>query len=148
MSSEYTQLKFAEDSWMEHSLCRGTDSNLFFPDKGLGSASVYKYARKICDKCPVERQCLEYAVKNCINDGMWGGRSPNERRGFGTIDLGNVDEFELLCETEAIVGRHKQFGGIDYMTVAAQELGVTPVTVRRRLMRLIEFRVMEDRNGQ
>ena len=37
-------------------------------------------AKKICNGCPVIQQCLEYAIVNRENDGVWGGASERERR--------------------------------------------------------------------
>lgn len=148
MLVDYAQLNFVEDDWMKDSLCKGAGSNLFFPDEKTAAASVYNFAKLICEQCPVQRQCLMYAVKNNIHDGMWGGLSPNERKGFGTIDLGNVADYEMLLGTEAVAIKHKQTGGAGYLSFAAQELGVTYVTVRRRLMRLNAYREMEQINEE
>ena len=37
-------------------------------------------ARKICVDCPVIEQCLEYALDERIEHGVWGGCSERERR--------------------------------------------------------------------
>ncbi len=37
-------------------------------------------ARKICATCPVTATCLEYALENRIDHGVWGGCSERERR--------------------------------------------------------------------
>ena len=37
-------------------------------------------ARKICATCPVVEPCLEYALANRIEHGVWGGCSERERR--------------------------------------------------------------------
>lgn len=64
-------------AWMDDAAC-ATSTVEFFPD---GSASTdYKAARAICEICPVAADCLEYAIANDIDHGMWGGRTPTERR--------------------------------------------------------------------
>jgi WhiB family redox-sensing transcriptional regulator len=37
-------------------------------------------ARRICADCPVKAPCLEYALANRIDHGVWGGTSERERR--------------------------------------------------------------------
>jgi WhiB family redox-sensing transcriptional regulator len=61
--------------WTELSLCRKMDKDLFFPD----SYSGVKKAKEICSKCPVSRQCLQYAMNNDITYGVWGGLGETDR---------------------------------------------------------------------
>ena len=49
---------------------------LFFPSDGVG----VDVARRICADCPVKSECLEYALANRIDHGVWGGTSERERR--------------------------------------------------------------------
>jgi WhiB family redox-sensing transcriptional regulator len=37
-------------------------------------------AQRICVTCPVAKQCLEYALDNHVDHGVWGGKSERERR--------------------------------------------------------------------
>jgi WhiB family transcriptional regulator, redox-sensing transcriptional regulator len=48
----------------------------FFPNDGVG----VEVARRICQACPVQGACLEYALENRIDHGVWGGCSERERR--------------------------------------------------------------------
>ena len=48
----------------------------FFPSDGVG----VEKARKVCDSCPVQSECLEYALRNRIDHGVWGGTSERQRR--------------------------------------------------------------------
>lgn len=37
-----------------------------------------RYAKNLCESCPIRQQCLDYALKNePLN--IWGGMTPNER---------------------------------------------------------------------
>lgn len=62
--------------WMQTGKCRDLDPNIFFPSDGVG----VEVARAICASCPVKGPCLEYAIKNKIDQGVWGGASERERR--------------------------------------------------------------------
>lgn len=63
-------------SWMAQGACRAYPPNTFFPSDGVG----VDRARKICATCTVTEQCLEYALTNHIDHGVWGGCSERERR--------------------------------------------------------------------
>lgn len=72
-------IHFDDDSataWMQDGNCRLYPPNTFFPSDGVG---VDK-ARKICVGCPVTEPCLEYALDQRIDHGVWGGCSERERR--------------------------------------------------------------------
>ena len=62
--------------WMEHGLCRQLAPSTFFPNDGVG----VEVARRICATCPVQEPCLEYALAERIDHGVWGGASERERR--------------------------------------------------------------------
>jgi WhiB family transcriptional regulator, redox-sensing transcriptional regulator len=62
--------------WRELAACRGTDLNLFFPERGEWAGP----ARRVCAGCPVREPCLDYAITNRIVHGIWGGLTERERR--------------------------------------------------------------------
>ncbi|MDA8397647.1 MAG: WhiB family transcriptional regulator [Actinomycetota bacterium] len=61
---------------MQLGSCRDLPANVFFPSDGAG----VEVARKICVSCPVRMECLDYAIDNHIDHGVWGGESERERR--------------------------------------------------------------------
>ena len=63
-------------AWMSAGNCRNYPPAVFFPSDGVG----VDRARKICVDCPVLDQCLEYALVERIEHGVWGGCSERERR--------------------------------------------------------------------
>jgi WhiB family redox-sensing transcriptional regulator len=65
-----------ETNWMVKGKCREMPPATFFPSDGVGVDA----ARQICQECPVRVQCLEYALENRIDHGVWGGASERERR--------------------------------------------------------------------
>lgn len=62
--------------WMREGNCRNYPPGAFFPSDGVGVDA----ARQICEGCPVKGACLEYALANRIDHGVWGGSSERERR--------------------------------------------------------------------
>jgi len=62
--------------WMGEGNCRLYPPSTFFPSDGVG----VDRARKICKGCPVLDACLEYALTERIEHGVWGGCSERERR--------------------------------------------------------------------
>ncbi|WP_426571918.1 WhiB family transcriptional regulator [Aquihabitans sp. McL0605] len=66
----------ADVVWMQEGHCRYYPPAAFFPSDGVGVTQ----ARQICGECPVREQCLEYALENRIEHGVWGGCSERERR--------------------------------------------------------------------
>ncbi len=65
-----------EPGWQENALCAETDPEAFFPEKG-GST---REAKRICLRCEVRAECLEYALARDERFGIWGGLSERERR--------------------------------------------------------------------
>jgi WhiB family redox-sensing transcriptional regulator len=59
-------------SWMADGNCRNYPPAVFFPSDGVG----VDRARRICATCPVTAECLEYALEQHIDHGVWGGCQP------------------------------------------------------------------------
>jgi hypothetical protein len=89
----------AEDrSWRKEALCRDYPPALFFgehvctqecedakwgcPDvrREEGRFARVRLAKTICGECPVQQQCLDYALDNREAFGVWGGYTERERR--------------------------------------------------------------------
>lgn len=69
-------------------ICEQTDPELFFPPKGGGQDSHdVNQAKKLCMSCPVQPECLDWAMDN--NEfGIWGATSGHDRR---TIRSGKME---------------------------------------------------------
>jgi WhiB family redox-sensing transcriptional regulator len=70
------EAKKLDTSWMVQGRCRDLPPEIFFPSDGVG----VEVARRYCAECPVKGPCLEYALENHIEHGVWGGASERERR--------------------------------------------------------------------
>jgi WhiB family transcriptional regulator, redox-sensing transcriptional regulator len=76
LESEGASSLHSGTSWMELARCRNVDSEVFFPSDGVGVQAAQRY----CAECPVREPCLEYALENRIQHGVWGGVSERGRR--------------------------------------------------------------------
>ena len=65
-----------DTEWMRYGRCQDLAPSVFFPSDGVGVDA----ARRICFECPVKEPCLEYALAERIDHGVWGGASERERR--------------------------------------------------------------------
>jgi WhiB family redox-sensing transcriptional regulator len=61
---------------MTDASCRDTNATAFFPSDGSGVEAV----QRVCAHCPVRLDCLEYALTNRLDYGVWGGTSERERQ--------------------------------------------------------------------
>ena len=64
------------DNWMAQGSCADKPPAFFFPSDGVG----VEVARRVCASCPVQAPCLDYALDNRIDHGVWGGTSERQRR--------------------------------------------------------------------
>ena len=62
--------------WMTRGKCKEMDPAIFFPSDGVG----VQVAQRICRECAVKDACLEYALANRIDNGVWGATSERQRR--------------------------------------------------------------------
>ncbi|CAL9629077.1 WhiB family transcriptional regulator [Streptomyces sp. enrichment culture] len=69
------------DNWRSSAACRTEDPDLFFPIGTSGPALMQtEQAKAVCRRCPVQEQCLEWALETGQSIGVWGGTSETERR--------------------------------------------------------------------
>jgi WhiB family transcriptional regulator, redox-sensing transcriptional regulator len=74
-------LSNADYTWRRYAICRDTDPDLFFPVGTTGHALLQiDRAKQVCGECPVNVECLEYALETNQDSGIWGGTSEEERR--------------------------------------------------------------------
>jgi len=67
--------------WWTRAACASADPELFFPisDSGPALRQVAR-AKAICARCPIQRECLSYALAAGSIQGVWGGMTEEERR--------------------------------------------------------------------
>lgn len=65
-----------DEAWMATARCRTLPPSVFFPVDLTGVVR----AKRICATCAVSGTCLEYALDNNLEHGVWGGTSERQRR--------------------------------------------------------------------
>ncbi|MEM7244103.1 MAG: WhiB family transcriptional regulator [Acidobacteriota bacterium] len=59
--------------WWSHAACRdaeGRNASLFFSR----NQAELEIAQSICGSCPARRQCLQSALEDRVDEGVWGGQ--------------------------------------------------------------------------
>lgn len=73
--TKWSELPLAH--WMDRAACKGKDPATFFPPNGHNLLT--RPAFETCNSCPVQLECLNYALDHNIDHGIWGGTSERER---------------------------------------------------------------------
>ncbi len=74
--------------WRHRASCRDEDPELFFPVGTSGPALLQiAEAKTVCRRCPVNTDCLTWALDSGQDAGVWGGMSEDlgARRGSGGL---------------------------------------------------------------
>ncbi|HET7713387.1 MAG TPA: WhiB family transcriptional regulator [Patescibacteria group bacterium] len=69
--------------WRKRGSCRSnTLSEISQRDKlfFMGRGGKANRAQEICNRCPVKRNCLAFALYYKEEEGIWGGMTPDDRR--------------------------------------------------------------------
>ena len=67
--------------WRSKAACLSVDPELFFPIGNTGPAIAQAAeAKAVCRTCSVQTVCLQWALDNNQDSGVWGGMSEEERR--------------------------------------------------------------------
>ncbi len=67
--------------WRSRAACIDEDPELFFPIGTTGPAVEQSdAAKRVCARCDVREQCLEFALSTNQDAGVWGGLTEDERR--------------------------------------------------------------------
>jgi WhiB family redox-sensing transcriptional regulator len=64
-----------QHEWREKANCLDADPEIFFPIAGGNGLD----AKKVCARCTVIDECLQYSLQHQVEDGVWGGVSAVER---------------------------------------------------------------------
>lgn len=65
-------------TWTIAASCTQVPGDMWFPENGVDQS--VSEVKGMCWECPVRPQCLEYALANGEQFGIWGGLTVKERR--------------------------------------------------------------------
>ena len=66
------------EEWHLQAACQSEDPDLWYPAPDARYEAVI--AKRICRECPVQPDCLDWALRTSEPYGIWGGLDANERR--------------------------------------------------------------------
>lgn len=121
-----TATGLGDPAWQDLALCREVDPDLFFPEKGESTQD----AKRICARCDVRAECLEYALDNDERYGVFGGLSQLARRRLADARGRSHDRSVTVCKRglHPMVGANIRASGDSLQACRACER----TTARRR----------------
>lgn len=119
-----------EEDWRQYAACQDADdADLWFP---VGTSTFARrqeaQAKAVCGRCPVQTECLSWALDSGQGTGIWGGLSEAERRGLGRPQETQVER----CLNQQDRMEELLAGKVTHRKVA-EELGVGHHAIRRTL---------------
>lgn len=79
-----------DETWKDDASCKGTSPDMWFPADRRNRRERHhddpavkiltKMAKLICLECPVQRECLAWALAVDERHGIYGGLTPSERQ--------------------------------------------------------------------
>lgn len=67
--------------WRDQAECNGVSIDIFIgPEEETWNPRRVKLAMQFCNACPVRQECLEYAIKEDIRVGIYGGTTWRQRK--------------------------------------------------------------------
>jgi WhiB family redox-sensing transcriptional regulator len=69
-------MAIADVTWRRNGACQGLNAEIFYPENEDHS----DFALSVCEQCTVRIACLNYALDNREQQGVWGGATARDRR--------------------------------------------------------------------
>lgn len=67
--------------WIDNVVCTPADEHIMFSEL----RSKVARAKAICDSCPSKSKCLDFALTENIEFGIFGGTTPDERKALANV---------------------------------------------------------------
>ena len=114
------------------------DPDYFFPEGKAEEAERLPNLRRICGACTDREECLAYAIKEEIQHGIWGGKTPSERGQ-------NLKRDQKMERQKRIIKLRDQ--GISTEEIA-RKVGIRVTQVYRIFTEANKARKREDQSNQ
>jgi WhiB family redox-sensing transcriptional regulator len=130
--------------WQDQAHCKGLPNRIFFFTVGRND-SMLPAAHTICGACPVRQDCLEYAISNGEEHGMWGGCTESARKGVRS--RGRTNGYRTAKDQILAFGgdsHHNMYKIADYVPVRSLLSGHVTVDHHHRKHRLHDVVEVDD----
>lgn len=88
----------ADQRWLAKALCTSEHLDILYAT----DARRMSAARQLCAACDVQMECLDYALANGEQHGVWGGTTEKERRAVARSVHGTPERYRSRrCRCEA-----------------------------------------------
>jgi WhiB family redox-sensing transcriptional regulator len=77
MSADYDGPRL--QSWMDGAACAGKPLEWWYPATPHAPNGQARAAKALCNTCPVQTECLQFALDSDDRHGIFGGLLPHER---------------------------------------------------------------------
>jgi hypothetical protein len=114
------------------------DPDYFFPEGKVEEAERLPNLRIICGGCIERKECLAYAIKEEIQHGIWGGKTPSERGQ-------NLKRDQKIERQKRIIKLRDQGISTDEI---ARKVGIRVTQVYRIFTEANKARKREDQSNQ
>ena len=123
----------------ENAACaKMNDPDYFFPEGKAEEAERLPNLRRICGGCIERKECLAYAIKEEIQHGIWGGKTPSERGQ-------NLKRDQKMERQKRIIRLRDQGISTDEI---ARKVGIRVTQVYRIFTEANKARKREDQSNQ
>ena len=123
----------------ENAACaKMNDPDYFFPEGKAEEAERLPNLRRICGGCIERKECLAYAIKEEIQHGIWGGKTPSERGQ-------NLKRDQKMERQKRIIKLRDQGISTDEI---ARKVGIRVTQVYRIFTEANKARKREDQSNQ
>jgi WhiB family redox-sensing transcriptional regulator len=130
-------LEFEHPEWMAQGACVDKPQRWFYPHEHDGPALPAK-AKQVCAGCPMRQQCLDYAIANAEQHGIWGGMATRERQHEAVRrgqTRGPVIDLELSTRIHDHVEHLRRYGHHDWIAATADHFKISARSVHRHHQR-------------
>lgn len=96
------------EPWRHLAACNGMNTDYWFPDTTgatVNNSPAVARAIQICKTCPVQTQCLTWALERPEMHGIWGGTTAEQRRG-----IRRQPHTRIPCGTSRGYEQHRLWG--------------------------------------
>jgi hypothetical protein len=98
--------------WLEQSACRGKNVDMWYaPLDASNPNDYYAVGKTACRNCSVWKDCMKLGAEETW--GMWGGLTPQERRGTVKLQHGTLESYRKGCRCTPCID--ESIAAMDYI---------------------------------